>query len=406
MINQIVKLGNYIETLKGFAFKSNWYSNIGVDLVKVSDFTDDSIGYTTTKIPLDVANKYLKYSLIKDDVIIQTVGSWPSNPQSVVGKVIKVPEYHNGSLLNQNAVKIIPNNEIDKKYLFYLLKNKNFSSYITRCASGAASQASITLDDIKSFKFTLIPIAEQRKIASFFSAYDKIIENNNRRITILEEMIQRIYREWFVHLRFPGYENVKMVECELGLIPEGWEIKRFDNIALFIKGKKSDRVYENKENSNLVPCILLDAIDTGNYSYVEKNKIIMVDENDCVMVMDGASSGKVIIGEYGAVGSTLAKIDTDDKFKYYLYLFLSERAKQITDNNTGSAIPHANKDYINMLQFANPNDELLTLFNNSVFSMFKLVSSLKRTNKNLCHTRNLLLPRLISNDIDVSELVI
>ena len=79
------------------------------------------------------------------------------------------------------------------------------------------------MNQIYMLKCLHLPI--QQKIASILSAYDDLIENNTRRIQILEEMAQRIYHEWFVHFRFPGHENVKMVESELGMIPEGWEVK-------------------------------------------------------------------------------------------------------------------------------------------------------------------------------------
>ncbi|MBU4492171.1 MAG: hypothetical protein KKD69_06890 [Euryarchaeota archaeon] len=102
-------LGEHIQTQKGFAFKSQWYSDCGTPIVKVSDLTDDSIDtLNLTCIPDDIATIYMKYKLQSGDTIIQTVGSWPRNPKSVVGKVIKVPSRASGALLNQNAVKISP----------------------------------------------------------------------------------------------------------------------------------------------------------------------------------------------------------------------------------------------------------------------------------------------------------
>jgi len=149
-------LGEQIKTQKGYAFKSPWYSDDGTPIVKVSDFTNSSIDtYNLTFIPDDIAINYLKYKLETGDTIIQTVGSWPNNPKSVVGKVIKVPPEVSGALLNQNAVKIIPNKTLDRKYIFDLLKSDTFKDFIINCAQGAASQASITLKDIKNYPFLL-----------------------------------------------------------------------------------------------------------------------------------------------------------------------------------------------------------------------------------------------------------
>ena len=232
-------LGDYISTQKGFAFKSTWFVNSGRKIVKVSDFTEDSISPTNlVKIPDDLAEQYSRYSLTVGDVVIQTVGSWPSNPASVVGKTIRVPKTVSGSLLNQNAVKIIPNEEVYSGFLYYLLRSEDFKEYIIGTAQGAASQASITLDAIKRFKFTLPTFDVQESIASKLENYDKLIENNNRRIAILEDMAQSLYREWFINFRYPNHQdnldadgNPKLIDSPLGQIPDGWEVKRLDDLA-------------------------------------------------------------------------------------------------------------------------------------------------------------------------------
>jgi type I restriction enzyme S subunit len=153
---EVVKLGNHITTQKGYAFKSEWYQDYGVPIVKASNFTDDSIDITNlVSISEEIAQQYKKYELKSNEIIIQTVGSWASNPQSVVGKVIRTPRQAEGALLNQNAVKIFPQNSINLAFLFYCLKREEFKSYIVGCGQGAASQASITLDAIKAFEILL-----------------------------------------------------------------------------------------------------------------------------------------------------------------------------------------------------------------------------------------------------------
>ncbi len=153
---EVKKLGNYIKTQKGFAFKSQWYQDSGVPLVKVSNFTEDSIDtQNLICISEEIAQQYKKHKLDSNDIIIQTVGSWASNPKSVVGKVIRVPRQAQKSLLNQNAVKLIPEIPLNETFLYYLLKRNDFKNYIIGCAQGAASQASITLDSIREFKFLL-----------------------------------------------------------------------------------------------------------------------------------------------------------------------------------------------------------------------------------------------------------
>jgi type I restriction enzyme S subunit len=239
---QQVTLEDYISTQKGFAFKSKWFVDSGRKIVKVSDFTADSVSASKlVNISEELGLQYSRYSLSTGDVVIQTVGSWPSNPASVVGKAIRVPKSVHGALLNQNAVKIIPNEEIHGGFLYYLLRSDDFKEYIIGTAQGAASQASITLDAIKRYNFLLPQFEVQADIAEYLENYDTLIENNNRRIAILEDMAQSLYREWFVKFRYPGHAvaldasssnvlnenqgNPKLIDSPLGQIPEGWEVK-------------------------------------------------------------------------------------------------------------------------------------------------------------------------------------
>ncbi|MBQ4597633.1 MAG: restriction endonuclease subunit S, partial [Methanocorpusculum sp.] len=226
-----VVLGDVTDTLKGFAFKSTNYSESGIKIVRVSDFTSDSISDIDIKhYPKDSVDKYQKYLLKRDDVLIQTVGSWPNNASSVVGKVVKVPKALDGSLLNQNIVKIYPksNQTLDNKFLYYCLKSDSFQDHNVGNAVGAANQASITLESIKTYCFNLPPLSIQRRIADILSAYDDLIENNQRQIKLLEEAAMRLYREWFVFMRFPGYEGVRIEDG----VPEGWEVKQINDVCL------------------------------------------------------------------------------------------------------------------------------------------------------------------------------
>jgi len=220
------RLGDLVETQKGYAFKSGWYCDAGRPIVKVSDFTSDSVDHgALVCIPESTAVDYLKYELRTGDVVVQTVGSWPTNPASVVGKCVRIPEKVAGALLNQNAVKLTPSEALDKTFLFYLVRNEDFKTYIIGTAQGAASQAAITLEAIRGYEFPLPPLPIQRRIAGILSDYDELIENNQRRIKILEAMARNLYREWFVHFRFPGHESVPSVPSPLGDIPQEWGVK-------------------------------------------------------------------------------------------------------------------------------------------------------------------------------------
>ena len=123
--------------------------------------------------------------------------------------------------MNQNAVCVRPLREdiINKKYLGYIGKSFDFQHFIQSAGRGAANQMRIAISEIKKFKLLLPPLQSQQKIASILSPYDDLIENNLKRIKLLEEGAQNIYKEWFVHFRFPSYEDA---DFENGF-PKGWK---------------------------------------------------------------------------------------------------------------------------------------------------------------------------------------
>ena len=190
-----VKLGDIITYNKGYAFKSNEYTNTGKMVVRVTDFTLDSIS-DNDSVYLEPNDKYKKFIINTNDILIQTVGSWANNPNSIVGKVVRVPDKCDKAYLNQNIVRIIPNKDFDNTYLYYALKANQFSMYCVLRGQGAANQASITLATIFKFKFRAHFFSEQKRIADILSSYDNLIENNNKRIKLLEQMAENLYKEW------------------------------------------------------------------------------------------------------------------------------------------------------------------------------------------------------------------
>jgi len=124
---------------------------------------------------------------------------------------------------------------IDQGYYFQALKSDFVQAELKSRATGT-TVLGIKQSELKKVRIPYYPLPIQRKIAAILSAYDDLIENNTRRIKILEEMAQAIYREWFVHFRFPGHEGVRMVESELGMIPEGWEKGKFQILQNCIVG--------------------------------------------------------------------------------------------------------------------------------------------------------------------------
>ncbi|TDR16750.1 restriction endonuclease subunit S [Marinicella litoralis] len=194
-------LGELITHQKGFAFKSKDYQETGIPVVRVSNFTDDSIDTSDLKfVSKEIANENQKVALKTHDVIIATVGSWPKNPASIVGKTICVPSEMNGGLMNQNSVILRVNSqcETDQKYLFIALKTKLFSEYLVSTAQGSANQASVTLSDIFSYEVEWPEPHIRRSIVSMIDSINQKIELNRQTNQTLEQIAQAIFKSWFV----------------------------------------------------------------------------------------------------------------------------------------------------------------------------------------------------------------
>jgi len=417
-------LGDHIKTKKGYAFKSEWYSNTGHPIIKVSDFTDNSVDTSTMiSIPDDIANNYLDYEVKKNDVIIQTVGSWPRNPMSVVGKAIRIPSQASGALLNQNAVRIIPDNSLDNIFLFYLLRDEKFKSYIINTAQGAANQASITLDSIKHFVFDLPSLSTQRKIAAILSAYDDLIENNLQRIKIMEEIAQNLYTEWFVKFRFPGHEKVGMVDSALGMIPKEWQVVKLGAVLTTLESGSRPKGGVSSTSGEIPSIGAENIIGLGKYDY-SKDKYVTseffnkmtkghVKNGDVLLYKDGAQIGRKTMFRNGfpyhecCVNEHVFILRVKETIgQNYLYFWLDrpDMTQNIKNLNANSAQPGINQEGIKGLQILTPDTGLLKKFDQICDPILDKLSILARVNNILRQNRDLLLPRLISGQLDVSDL--
>lgn len=405
------KLGDLIETQKGYAFKSGWYTDSGRPIVKVSDFTHDSVDSgNLICIPQEIAEDYLKYELKAGDVIVQTVGSWPTNPASVVGKCIRIPESAAGALLNQNAVKLSPSKSLDSRFLFYLLRNEDFKTYIIGTAQGAASQAAITLEAIRAYGFAIPPLPVQRRIAGILSAYDELIENNQRRIRILEKMARTLYREWFVHLRFPGHETVPCVDSPFGPIPQGWEVKAIHQFGKVITGKTPSKANPDFYGDDM-PFVKTPDMHGNMFVLSAGERLSKAGvESQANKTIPTGSLCVSCIGTIGVVSITTEDCQTNQQInsvalakeqsREFLFLRLQD-SKQILENlgANGATMGNVNKGKFESIEVVTPPDELLHRYHRLVAPMFSEILNLSRLIQNLRHTRDLLLPRLLSGQV-------
>ena len=204
------------------------YKETGITLIRSlnvydSVFHRDGLAF----IDDDQANELRNVIVEPDDVLLNITGA-------SVARCCMVPPSVLPARVNQHvAIVRADRAKADPRFVCYCLVSPRYKDELLSIAQGGATREALTKEKIQNFEIPDVPLLTQRKIASILSAYDDLIENNTRRIAILEEMAQAIYREWLVNFRFPGNENVKPVDSPLGQIPAGWEVKKLgDDIEL------------------------------------------------------------------------------------------------------------------------------------------------------------------------------
>lgn len=408
-----IKLWDIMETLKWFAFKNSCYVENGIPLVRASNFTDNSIDDNWIIFIDNNSDFDEKYKLISWDILVQTVGSWPSAPASVVWKVVRVPKKLEWALLNQNIVKIIPRNWLFLNYLYYNLKSFFFKNYIISWAQWAASQASITLEHIKHYKLFLPPLPTQQAIASILSKYDDLIENNNQRIKILEQEAELIYKERFVKFKFPWRENVKMVDSwtDFWLIPEEWEVKSIWEKFITILWGTPSRV-KSEYRGWSIPWInswkinemrIINESEFISNLWLQKSSAKLMPPRTTVLAITGSTLWQVSLLEIEACWnqSVIWIYDQNKLYNNFIFLKIKEIIWKIISNAWWWAQQHINKDIVNETRILLSSKNILEKFNIITNKYFNGIKNLLTQNQNLRQTRDMLLPKLISGEIEI-----
>ncbi len=315
-------------------------------------------------------------SVLPDDVLLNITGD--SVARCTVAPVDVLP-----ARVNQHVCIIRPDREkLLSKFLMYFLISPAMQSYMLSIAGSGGTRNALTKGMIEKFDVPTPSITEQQRIADILSAYDGLIENNRRRISLLEESARLLYREWFVHLRFPGHEHVKIVDG----VPEGWELKPLKDVAVLNYGKA---LREELRNPGPFPVY-------GSSGIVGSN-------------VAGLSAGPgIIVGRKGNVGSVywspvaFFAIDTvyfinGEQSSLYLYYALQHAKFMSTD----VAVPGLNRDFAYSRPILVPSDPVLADFHEVVTPIHEQIEKLTLHNDKLRQARDLLLPRLMNGAIEI-----
>ena len=289
----------------------------------------------------------------------------------------------------------------DTKYIRYCIEWK-LNSLLN--LAGGSTFSNLTKDEIRNFP---IPYSETRhKIAAVLSAYDNLIENNTRRIEILEEMANAMYREWFVEFRFPGHEHVEMVESELGLIPQGWEVQQLGETCHVIMGLSPKSEFYNETGDGLP--FHQGVTDFGErfptdrvYCTIQKR----VAETDDILFSVRAPVGRINIADKKIViGRGLSAIRSKDENQVFLLQQLKDRFQEEDTMGSGAIFNAIRKTDLLGIPLLTPAASVIGKFEEIANPIFSELKNLTLKNTNLRQTRDLLLPKLISGEIDISKL--
>ncbi|MBW2310913.1 MAG: restriction endonuclease subunit S [Deltaproteobacteria bacterium] len=371
------KIGDVCDVIPGFAFKSKNLGENGIPVIKIGNITENrTIDIDSAQcFPNNlVSEKHKKFFLRNGDILIAMTGA-------TAGKMgrIRCPEGH-VLLLNQRVAKLSPKT-INPDFFWCIVSTDRYRTIFYGLGGGAA-QPNMSGAQIESVEIPYPPPIEQDRIASTLTAYDNLIENNRRRIQLLEQAARLLYKEWFVHLRFPGHEHVKIKDG----VPEGWERKPLGEIAPLNYGKalkKDDRV-------------------PGSVPVYGSSGIVGTH------IKPLASGPAIIVGRKGNVGSVYWSendfwpIDTvyfieSNRCTFYLYYALLH----IQFINTDVAVPGLNRDFAHSREILWPDAGILRFFEEFVTPLHEQITTLRKTNESLVAARDLLLPRLMNGEIAV-----
>jgi len=376
-VNGIVQTGPF-----GSQLHQSDYSEEGIPVVMPKDIIEGRIASdTVARVSSKHVERLSRHKLSGGDIVYGRRGD--------IGRQALIRPEQNGWLCGTGCLRLSFGDKVlNPHFLHYYLRQDDVVSWISNQAVGA-TMPNLNTGILRSVPVRFPSLAIQQRIAGILSAYDELIENSQRRIKILETMARGLYREWFVHFRFPGHENHPRVASALGEIPQGWVVKKLSEIAILNYGKALKK--EDRCDGDFPVFGSSGVVGTHNLALVK--------------------GPGIIVGRKGNVGSVFW---CDDDF------FVIDTAYFVTSSlplrylfyvlptlnfiNSDAAVPGLSRNQAYSLDVLVPPQELLVQFCELANTFECQALTLNRQIQNLRRTRDLLLPRLLSGQIDVTKL--
>lgn len=290
----------------------------------------------------------------------------------------------------------------DNDYVYYLFKQQYIRDLAANSMSGASGRQRADLKFIKNIKINLPTLPIQRRIASILSAYDNLIENNNRRIRLLEQMVENLYKEWFVRFRFPGHEKVEM---ENGL-PKGWKYEDLFSVATVSYGYafKSELFCDNSSLNAVVRIRDIQDNHTDTYTSESCDEKYLIKKNAVLIGMDGIFHMCLWNGDKAYLNQRVVMLNSKYEHicNYYLFMAIHAQVKFWEQVIAGTTVAHLGDKHLRKMKVLIPNENILERANSFLESIMNERNKLFKQNQLLTRQRDLLLPRLMSGKLEVN----
>ena len=277
-------------------------------------------------------------------------------------------------------------NRVNPRYIGYYLRTPKFRGQFMAFSS-MTTRASLANNDLLNMEVELPSMEIQHRIATILSRYDSLIESHLKQIKLLEEAAQRLYKEWFIDLHFPGHENTNIIDG----VPEGWEKKKVGDITPIITGKK-DANFGTPDGEYPFFTCSQEPIKAPSFSF------------DCAAVLlagNGDFNVKLYRGRFEAYQRTYVLSPYIDSHLYLLFYTISANMTKLAAGSSGSTIKFLTKGMIDGINLNVPNDEILRSFNKKVEPIQSSRESLQSQLRLLTEARDRLLPKLMSGEITI-----
>jgi len=411
-----VRLGDIIHVKHGWAFKGEYFSDNGnLIVVTPGNFIEKGgFKYTIGKEKFYTDSFPKEYLLKKNDLII----AMTEQADGLLGSPALVPE--NNKFLHNQRIGLITkldNSKVDEKFIYFLFFDKKLRIDISNSSTGTKVRHT-SPKSIYKLKINLPSLETQQKIVNLISNYDDLIENNNKRIKLLESMAEELYKEWFVRLRFPNYQNTKIEDG----IPQGWEEKTINKLCEVTSSK---RIFSSEYIEKGIPFFRGKEITLkSNNKSIDDILYIKQEKYEEIKKSFGVPKEKdILLTAVGTIGSIYSVKKSDDEFyfkdgnliwlknfnnevEYFIYYFLkSEEIQNKLENiSIGSSQKALTIDSIKKITVIVPTNDIIILFNKLIEPILKEIDILQQKTQTLKETRDLLLPRLLSRKLDIEKL--